>query len=229
MPLMSFVRWISNTSGLSFRFLPNPFSVLRVRLSASLRSFASGCAERLSSPSISISSSEDASSSAEDPSFSEIFLLFLEGLLVAGVAHSGVGYNLSNCLRNLRAYSFPLIKSSFSVFRNFRSRGTEVKDTTMRSSSLSSQAGASRPASTKSSSESSAPGAGTRALPAIASGPASTKKSWDSVSKLEGGVHWPPTDLHRHPRHFPIRLLHPLALRLQGPAHHRARKSLCLV
>lgn len=221
---MSFVRWMSSTSGRNFRFLPVPFSARRVRLSASLRSFASGCAE-MSSSSISMSSSEHASSSAEEASFSEIFLLFLEGRLVAGVAHSGVGYILSNCLRSLRAYSFPLIKSSASVFRSFFSLGTAARDTTMRSSSLSSQAGGSRPASAKSSSESSAAGAGIRALAAGASGPASTKKSWDTVSRLASRAHGRPVHIHRRLRRCPGRRPPRRAPPPARPARLHARSS----
>jgi len=37
-------------------------------------------------------------------------------------AHSGTGFNSSNCLRSLFVYSLPLITSSLSLTRSFRSR-----------------------------------------------------------------------------------------------------------
>ncbi len=87
-------------------------------------------------------SSADTSSSElfEEP---EIRLRFLwEDFLIAeGFAHSGTGYNRSNCRRSRLVYSIPLTRSSDSVSRSLRSLGLEAKDTTIRSSSLSTQAG----------------------------------------------------------------------------------------
>ena len=59
-----------------------------------------------------------------------------------GLAHSGTGYNRSNCCRSRFVYSFPFTRSSDSVSRSLRSLGFEAKDTVIRSSSLSIHAGA---------------------------------------------------------------------------------------
>ena len=113
-------------------------------------SFASGVAERFS---------ESTDISLADPSLSELadssklFLRFLCDVfrLGGGFAHSGTGYSRSNCCRKRLIYSLPVTRSSASVCRSFRSRGLDAKDTTMRSSSLSTHAGASRAFSTSSS------------------------------------------------------------------------------
>lgn len=57
-----------------------------------------------------------------------------------GFAHSGTGYRRSNWRRNRFAYSLPLTRSSDSEIRSFRSRGFEARETTIRSSSLSTHA-----------------------------------------------------------------------------------------
>lgn len=60
--------------------------------------------------------------------------------LLASLAHSGVGCRCSYCLLSRWTYSLPLIMSSASVLRSFRSRVLEASETEMRSSSLSTQA-----------------------------------------------------------------------------------------
>lgn len=158
---MSFVRWISITPGRNFRFLLPPCSALRVRLSASLSSSASGCTVG-SSSSISASSAEELSSAEGFPAPEAVRLFFFGGRLACGFAHSGTGYSRSNlaflatsrhhrahvcahCLRKRLAYSLPLMTSSSSVRLSLRSRGTDASDTVIRSSSLSSHAGGSLP------------------------------------------------------------------------------------
>ena len=137
MPGISFTRWMSMTSGRSFRFLPLPGADCRTRLSAFCRSFDKGAAEgRSSSTSM---SSPEAASSESAPSETRRFLR--AGICIASRAQSGVGWSISNCLRSLFVYSLPFTMSSASVLRSLRSRGTEASDTIMRSSSLSSHAG----------------------------------------------------------------------------------------
>jgi len=91
-PLTSFMRWMSRTSGRSLRRLCVPFALF-ISPSAFWRSFARGCACSDSS-SMSISSAEDVSS-AESPAAELRRRFFFACLLVAEVAHSGIGYNRS--------------------------------------------------------------------------------------------------------------------------------------
>lgn len=147
-PGMSFVRWMSMTSGRNFRLFPRAGMDCRTRLSASCNSLDKGATEGMS-PSTSISSSEAPSS---DPVLCDNLRFFRAGCAIACRAHSGAGLSDSNCLRRRFEYSRPLTTSSASVFRSFRNRGTVASETSIRSSSLSSHAGACRDRSASSSS-----------------------------------------------------------------------------
>lgn len=164
---MSRDRWISSTSG---RSLGRLFVLIgiRARDPASCKSRASGRTERsISSPSI---SSEDIEESdpAED----------LRRRLAErpdGFAHSGTGCSLSNCLCKRVVYSLPLTRSSSSLTRSFRSRELPASDTVNRSSSLSSQTGASPAGPPNLFDE------GMRAPESIADGPESRKNNCPSI------------------------------------------------
>lgn len=127
------------TSGRSLRRVVEDAEGVSMSWVAFCKSLASGWWDR-SSESIDISSAELL--------FSELWLAFKVRLrlfearfaAVEGFAHSGTGYNRSNCRRNRLVYSFPSIKSSDSVDRNLCSRGLDAKETVIRSSSLSTQA-----------------------------------------------------------------------------------------
>ena len=70
------------------------------------------------------------------------FLRFLDAALfpAEALAHFGTGCNRSNWHRSRLLYSFPLIRSSDSAILSFRSLGLEARETTVRSSSLSTHA-----------------------------------------------------------------------------------------
>jgi hypothetical protein len=118
----------------------------RIREPAFWRSRARGRVER-SEVSRSMSDSEPM----EESDVAEDLLRRLVGRSV-GMAHSGVGFRVSNCRRRRLVYSLPLTTSSASFVRSFRNRGLFARETISLSSSLSSHAGAS-PLSDSSSSE----------------------------------------------------------------------------
>lgn len=70
------------------------------------------------------------------------FLRFLKApfFVAEGFAHSGTGYSRSNWRRSRLLYSLPLTRSSDSVVLSFLSLGFEARETTTRSSSLSTHA-----------------------------------------------------------------------------------------
>ncbi len=74
----------------------------------------------------------------------EDFLRFLDAFVFAAeeFAQSGTGYSRSNWRRSRLLYSFPLTKSSDSEILSFRSLGLDTRETTTRSSSLSTHAAA---------------------------------------------------------------------------------------
>lgn len=150
------VCWISRTSGRSLGRL-FVLGVDLVREAAFCRIRARGKVER-SASSTSISFEErDECDPADDRR------LRFAGR-EDGRAHSGTGFNLSNCLLKRFVYSPPLTISSVSLTLSFRNRASPAKDIANRSSSLSSQASFSSP----------------EALEGIGStvdGPASRKKS----------------------------------------------------
>lgn len=138
----SLVRWMSITSGRSFFRDAETAGVGCVRLAVFWRILARGCVE-ISSESRDISSPETLISELSE--LFEMLRLFLGACFFAakGFAHSGTGYNRSNCRRSRFVYSLPLTRSSVSAMRSLRSRGLEARETIMRSSSLSIQAGGS--------------------------------------------------------------------------------------
>lgn len=127
---MSFIRSIAMTSGLSFGRLLLSCAVVRVRDMLLLSSFARGCVVK----------SPSSESSSESSNADESLRRFFELIAVAACAHFGRGFKSSNCWRSLRWYSLPVITSSPSYLRSFLRRGTDMSDTIMRSSSLSSHA-----------------------------------------------------------------------------------------
>ena len=131
---ISRVRWMSRTSGRSLGRLP-VVGADRVRELASWSNRARGRVER-SSSSISMSSDDiEEFEPAED--------LRRRFVGLEDCAHSGTGFKTSNCRRNRLVYSLPLTTSSASLTRSFRRREFPARDIASRSSSLSSQAGAS--------------------------------------------------------------------------------------
>lgn len=131
---MSFIRSIAMTSGRNFGRLLLICCVVRARDMLLLSSFASGCVVK--SP---VSESSSDSSTAD-----ESRRRFLELDAVAVCAHFGRGFKISNCCHSLRWYSRPVITSSPSYLRSFLRRGTDVSETIILSSSLSSHAGGAR-------------------------------------------------------------------------------------
>ena len=93
-------------------------------------------------------------------------------------AHSGTGFNTSNCLRKRLEYSLPLTISSASVTRSFRNREFPAREIDNRSSSLSSQASAA-PLS-----PSAKLNCCSKCLSGTLDGPESRKKSFTKVSFL---------------------------------------------
>jgi hypothetical protein len=137
---------MSTTSGRSLRFFVGR-SVgdvsIRVREPAVRSSSASGWVEEVeNSSSTDMSESEASLPKSPGPS-TELLrrLLRSEGFPFACLTHSGVGWRRSYCLLNRLIYSLPLIMSSVSVSRSFRSLVFDARETEMRSSSLSTQAG----------------------------------------------------------------------------------------
>jgi hypothetical protein len=164
-PGISLVRWMSITSERSLARLAVLAGVL-VRDPASWSRRASGRVERSESSKSISSSSEDI----EEPDTADDLRRRFVGR-DEGCAHSGTGFKRSNCLRSRFVYSLPLTMSSLSLTRNFRDRAFPAREIANRSSSLSSQAGASPPSS------SSDPIRGINAFESIVGGPESRKKS----------------------------------------------------
>jgi hypothetical protein len=137
---------MSTTSGRSLRFFVGR-SVrdvsIRVREPAVRSSSASDWAEEVENSSSMDMSESEASSSKSSGPLTELLrrLLRSEDFPFACLAHSGVGWRRSYCLLSRLIYSLPLITSSVSVLRNFRSLVFDARETEMRSSSLSTQAG----------------------------------------------------------------------------------------
>lgn len=104
-----------------------------------VRSLASGWVDR-SSDLTDMSSAEVFISELSEAVDS--FLRFLKAPLFAaeGFAQSGTGYSRSNWRRSRLLYSLPLTRSSDSVVLSFLSLGFDARETTTRSSSLSTHA-----------------------------------------------------------------------------------------
>jgi hypothetical protein len=137
---------MSTTSGRSLRFFVgrSVWDVsIRVREPAVRSSSASGWVEEVENSSSTDMSESEASLPKPSGPSTELLrrLLPSEGFPLACLTHSGVGWRRSYCLLNRLIYSLPLIMSSVSVLRNFRSLVFDARETEMRSSSLSIQAG----------------------------------------------------------------------------------------
>jgi hypothetical protein len=135
------------------------------------KSFASGftwASESESSP--------DESPELEDPSLCR---RRFRARSLDAATHSGTGCSRSNCRRRRSEYTLPLTVSSSVLILSFRRRGADARETVIRSSSLSSQAGGSRVSLVGGSSTSSS----SSAARSVAAGPSSKKKSY---SKLAG-------------------------------------------
>ena len=168
-------RWMPRTSVRIFLLVVEGADSINV----DWRSLARGCADR-ESESTDISS---ADASAEE--WLEAFdarrgFCFSRSIEAEGLAHSGTGYNRSNCWRRRFVYSLPFTKSSASVLRSFRSRELDANDTTRRSSSLSTHAGALSPCRVTSSS--SEVGTPMRSALRTVDGLASRKNSFVNIS-----------------------------------------------
>lgn len=89
---MSFILWMSITSGRNLRFLGSPFTVVArfVIVSASCSSLARGCCVK-TSPSKSMSSSDELSDVFEP---AEVRLFFIGLPVVAVCTHSGAGLSI---------------------------------------------------------------------------------------------------------------------------------------
>lgn len=127
------------TSGCSFLPLSELLDIDRVRLLVFDRSLASGWVDK-SSDLTDMSSAELFTSELSEAL--DNFLLSLKAPVFAaeGFAQSGTGYSRSNWRRSRSLYSLPLTRSSDSVFLSFLSLALEARETTTRSSSLSSHA-----------------------------------------------------------------------------------------
>jgi len=138
-PPTSLLRWTSITSGRSFLREVELVGGCCKKEPVFCRSFERGGAE---SSSLSMDISLVESSVPDSMESLETLLGFFDFRLGEGFAHSGTGYSRSNCCRNRLVYSLPLTRSSASVSRSLRSRGFDASETRMRSSSLSTHAGA---------------------------------------------------------------------------------------
>lgn len=127
-------------SGCSFlRISSELLDIDRVRLLAFDRSLASGWVDRSSDLS-DMSSAEVFNSELSEAVDSFLPLLKAPFFAAEGFAHSGTGYSRSNWRRSRLLYSLPLTRSSDSVVLSFLSLALEARETTTRSSSLSSHA-----------------------------------------------------------------------------------------
>ena len=136
---------MSITSGRSLRLFARRSEgdvSVRVREPAVRRSSARGCVDEVEKSSSTDMSESEASEESSWPSTELLRRLLRSDDFVLGcLAHSGVGWRRSYCLLSRLIYSLPLIISSASVLRSFRSRVFDASETEMRSSSLSTQAG----------------------------------------------------------------------------------------
>ena len=175
------VCWISRTSGRSF----GRFVLVGVldRDPAFWRRRASGKVDRSdSSTSISLEDRDDTEPAEER-------LRRFAGR-EDGWAHSGTGFKRSNCLLNRFVYSLPLTISSSSFTRSFLNLESPASDIANRSSSLSSQAGASTPPLSEEA-------RGTSRFESRADGAESRKKSFTIVSFDHGKSGYCLSPLHR--------------------------------
>jgi hypothetical protein len=136
---------MSITSGRSLRRLvgrSGEEASVRVREPAVRNSSARGWVEDIAKSSSMDMSVSEASEESAWP-LEELLrrLLRSDEFPFVCLAHSGVGWRRSYCLLRRLIYSLPLMTSSASVLRSFRSRVCEVSETEIRSSSLSTQAG----------------------------------------------------------------------------------------
>jgi len=176
-PPTSLVRWMSRTSGRSFRFFLDCLSSSLVRSLMFWRSLARGLVVVSSSLSVSMASFLDSLEAALW--FASLLLLFLGR--ADETAQSGVGYRRSYCLRSLLVYSLPLTISSASLTLSFRSLELFARETVIRSSSLSSHAAFGFPGEESSLSDASV----SMIFPsARLSGPESRKKSYRQPSAI---------------------------------------------
>ena len=168
------------TPGRSFLLVPEALGIDCVRL-VLCSNLANGCVDTSSDP-IVISSAELWSESSD--TFDDLlFFGFAPFFTAEGFAHSGTGYSRSNCRRSRFVYTLPFTRSSASVVRSLRNRAFEASEITLRSSSLSIQAGR----SSRSDRLHSDPYLGDRSGISIVEGPESRKNSYCTVQPSPTG------------------------------------------